>query len=104
MAINGDDPWFDDEPVALEFCNAPVTCPIREECLLFALVNNCKEGVFGGTSEIDRKAIRKRWPLKSGRVPRPEWRWFDPGVPASWYDPAILRAELDGEDEDDDDA
>ena len=102
-ALNGDDPWFEDEPVAMEFCNGPVVCPIREQCLLFALVNNERCGVWGGTTEVDRKAIRKQWPLRSGRVPRPEWHWFDPGVPTSWYDPAILRAELDGELEEDDD-
>jgi len=102
MAINGDDPWFEDEPTAMEFCNEHGVCPIREQCLLFALVNNCKEGVWGGTSELDRKAIRKQWPLRGGRVPRPEWTWFPPGEPAQWYDPAILRAELDGEEDDDD--
>jgi hypothetical protein len=104
---NFTDPFFDAEEEALEFCNGNTVCPLREQCLLFALTNNEKSGVWGGTTEIDRKAIRKKWPLKSGKEPRPEWEWFPPGEPASWYGPAALRAELDQEieetDEDDDD-
>jgi len=76
----GDDPFFSDDPEvsqrAVDFCNGTKDgniCPIRHECLLFALTNNEKFGVWGGTNEITRKAIRKRYPLK-GREPRPEWR------------------------------
>lgn len=64
---------------AVAFCNGDydgITCPIRHGCLLFALTNNAKEGVWGGTTEITRKAIRKKFPaLKSGK-PRDEWRWM----------------------------
>jgi transcription factor WhiB len=75
------DPFFDEEDPtdALEFCNGTadgVICPIRHECLMFSLTNNCKEGVWGGTSELTRKAIRKKWPLQRGKVPRPEWQWM----------------------------
>src|SRR6185437_3760568 len=73
------DPFFDEEDniPALEFCNGSadnVVCPIRHECLIFALTNNCKEGVWGGTSETTRKAIRKRFPPEKGEA-RPEWEW-----------------------------
>lgn len=98
-----EDPWFDDEPNALEFCNSAPECPLRNQCLLFALTNNEKSGTWGGMNEIDRKALRKRWPLKGARVPRPEWEWFPPGEPASWYGPQALREELDKEIEEDDD-
>ena len=74
-----DDPWFDgNDDAAIEYCNGTndeVVCPIREECLSFALTNNAKEGVWGGTTPNTRRAIRRRWPLK-GREPRPEWRWM----------------------------
>jgi hypothetical protein len=101
------DPFFDlDEADAIEFCNDNGQCPIRDQCLLFALTNNEKSGVWGGTSELDRKALRKRWPLtQRGRntEPRPEWRWFPPGIPSSWFDVDLLRkeleSELEGEDE-----
>lgn len=73
-----DDAFFDDMPEAMMFCNGEVDgkiCPIRQECLLFALTNNLKEGVWGGMSETGRKALRKKWPLKGNR-PRPEWEWY----------------------------
>lgn len=101
------DPFFDlSEDDAIEFCNEHDQCPIRDECLLFALTNNEKSGVWGGMGELDRKALRKRWPLtQRGRntEPRPEWRWHPQGEPSSWFDTDLLRreldAEVDGEDE-----
>lgn len=54
-------------------------CAIRHECLVFALVNNERVGVWGGMSEDDRKALRKKWPWRSGKEPRPEWEWYPPG-------------------------
>jgi hypothetical protein len=73
------DDFFDDPEAAVEFCNGDadgVVCPLRESCLLFAAVNNCAWGVYGGMREEDRRIMRKLWPLKSGKTPRPEWRWF----------------------------
>jgi WhiB family redox-sensing transcriptional regulator len=35
------------------------TCPVRDECLAYAIDNNEPEGVWGGTDPIDRVAIRK---------------------------------------------
>ena len=49
-------------------------CPVRDQCLIFALVNNEKSGVWGGASELGRRWLRKKWPLK-GKEPRPEWQW-----------------------------
>lgn len=64
---------------AIDFCNGNYDnniCPIRHECLLFALTNNAKEGVWGGTTEVTRKAIRKKYPaLKSGK-PNGNWQWM----------------------------
>ena len=49
---------------AVSFCNGTDdgnVCPIRDECLLFALTNNEKTGVWGGCTPPTRKAIRKAW-------------------------------------------
>jgi transcription factor WhiB len=103
-----EDPWFKDEQAALSFCNSESEpCPIREQCLIFALMNNCSTGVYGGMSELDRKALRKMYPLRrSYKVdgvttwdPRPEWKWFPPGVPLAMaeMDAAQAREELDQE-------
>lgn len=41
---------------AIRYCTGSDTCPVKEECLEFALVNNCK-GIWAGTTYKDRKAI-----------------------------------------------
>lgn len=103
MLANTDyDPFFEDMEEALDFCNGVWdgrVCPIREQCLLFALTNNEKFGVWGGTSELTRRAIRKRWPLK-GREPRPEWHWMTEREAVEGLTPA----ELEEEDDDDEEA
>lgn len=43
-------------------------CPILEECLSWAIVNNEKDGVFGGESEESRRAIRRRWRRRQIKV------------------------------------
>jgi hypothetical protein len=77
----GYDPFFseDEEETkqATDFCNGTQDgniCPIRHECLIFALVNNEKFGVWGGSTELSRKAIRKKYPSKRGMI-RDEWKW-----------------------------
>jgi WhiB family redox-sensing transcriptional regulator len=35
-------------------------CEVREPCLEYALANNEMHGVWGGTSELDRRRMRKR--------------------------------------------
>lgn len=35
-------------------------CPVRTECLTFALETNQDSGIWGGTSEEERRAIRRR--------------------------------------------
>lgn len=34
-------------------------CPVREDCLEHALVNHEHHGIWGGTSERERKRIRR---------------------------------------------
>lgn len=35
-------------------------CPFRDPCLAFALADSNLEGVWGGTTDADRRAIRRR--------------------------------------------
>ena len=65
IPVSGDDDiFFDEDPTdAVDFCRGTwdgIPCPIREECLRFALTNNCREGVWGGYSEQERKTIRRK--------------------------------------------
>jgi hypothetical protein len=84
------DPPFDsgqqDDMIA--FCSEPEPCSIRHLCLLFALMNSCTDGVWGGMSPQDRRALRRKYPLPPGRRnekgriehhPHPEWKWLPPG-------------------------
>lgn len=69
------DPWFDDMDEAMDVCNGwsgGSVCPLRTDCLRFALVNNESDGVWGGTYEHDRRRLRKKWPKVEQRA-RAEW-------------------------------
>jgi WhiB family transcriptional regulator, redox-sensing transcriptional regulator len=50
---------------AKEICGI---CPVIDDCLEFALETNQKAGVWGGTSEEDRKALRRKWLATRRRV------------------------------------
>lgn len=96
-----DDPFFEgEEAETIAFCRGTEDgreCPKIHDCLIFALLNNERSGTWGGTGEEDRKAIRKRWPLKRGKVPRPEWELFPVGEPQSWFVPEELEDDDDDE-------
>lgn len=101
------DPFFPevdlDEQDAVDFCNGTidgVECPVRDDCLIFALLNNERFGVWGGMTELARKALRKKWPWRGGKVPRPEWRWMPTAEALALVDPR----ELEADDVDDDEA
>ena len=50
------------------------TCPVREECLEYALVNFITHGIWGGTSERERRSLRRQQRIDSGagrRGPQP---------------------------------
>lgn len=36
------------------------TCPVREECLEFALATRQDDGVWGGLTETERRRLRRR--------------------------------------------
>jgi WhiB family redox-sensing transcriptional regulator len=42
-------------------------CPVKGPCLEFALITNQDSGVWGGTSEDERRKIRRTW-VKSRRA------------------------------------
>lgn len=51
-------PEEDESPeAALEYC---ARCPVREECLEFALVTRQDEGVWGGLTGTERRRLRRR--------------------------------------------
>lgn len=42
-------------------------CPVRAECLEFALVSNQEAGVWGGVTEVERRKLRRaRRPHRAG--------------------------------------
>lgn len=44
-------------------------CPVREECLTFAVATNQEFGVWGGRDEDERRRIRRRWKAATRRRP-----------------------------------
>ena len=38
-----------------------VTCPVRQQCLEFAVTTNQEYGVWGGCSEDERRVVRRQW-------------------------------------------
>ncbi len=40
-------------------------CEVRAECLEFALATNQEAGIWGGTTEEERRALRKEWTDKA---------------------------------------
>ncbi len=50
----------DEEQIAtaLAVCDS---CKVREECLSYALESNQRAGIWGGTTEKERRSLRRRW-------------------------------------------
>jgi WhiB family redox-sensing transcriptional regulator len=44
--------------MALEICAG---CKVVEECLEYALESNQRAGIWGGTTETERKSLRRKW-------------------------------------------
>jgi WhiB family redox-sensing transcriptional regulator len=44
-----------------------VTCPAKDPCLEFALATNQESGIWGGTSEEERRKLRKEWLARQRR-------------------------------------
>lgn len=77
------DPFFDDEDAAMAVCNgwdtdasyenAGQVCPLRHECLAFALINHEGSGIWGGMLLHDRMIMKR-----NRELPRSEWKWHLP--------------------------
>jgi hypothetical protein len=78
------DTWFQDAEEALPVCNGDwigTPCPMRQSCLMWALVNNDSTGVFGGMTAPQRRWVRRN-------VPRARWTeeaWLRDTVPPPDY-------------------
>jgi len=51
-------------PALTQIANAKAVCcqcPVRAECLEFALSTNQDTGIWGGTSEEERRKLRRAW-------------------------------------------
>lgn len=51
-------PAIEQNRSAKQVCDA---CDVRQPCLEFALASNQDSGVWGGTSEEERRALRRQW-------------------------------------------
>ena len=51
-------PALDQIAAAQRVCDA---CLVQPECLEFALMTNQDSGIWGGTSEDERRKLRKAW-------------------------------------------
>jgi WhiB family redox-sensing transcriptional regulator len=36
-------------------------CPVSEVCLEYALETNQRSGIWGGTTEAERRSLRRKW-------------------------------------------
>lgn len=61
-------PVTDDEAApARAIC---ASCPVREQCLNFALANREEQGVWGGLTESERRRVRRRRAAAARALPR----------------------------------
>lgn len=71
------DPWFgigDSIDEAVKICNGTdsgIVCPVRHDCLIWALKNNEASGIYGGMYEDDRTRLRRFTKEK-------DWKWHPP--------------------------
>ncbi len=57
---------LDDINAAKAVC---MSCPVRKECLEYALRTNQGVGVWGGTSEKERRRLRREWRASRRQTP-----------------------------------
>lgn len=50
-----------DEASLLRAKGICAVCPVIEDCLEYALETNQRAGIWGGTSEKERKSLRRKW-------------------------------------------
>lgn len=57
-------PAVDQIAAAKSICEG---CPVRGECLDFAITTNQEFGVWGGTTEDERRVLRRQWRARMRR-------------------------------------
>jgi WhiB family transcriptional regulator, redox-sensing transcriptional regulator len=45
-----------------------IGCPVRQECLDYALASNQRFGIWGGLTEEERRPVRRRWLMETRRL------------------------------------
>ena len=50
-----------DEAIITKAKGICAVCPVSDNCLSYALETNQRSGVWGGTSEKERKSLRRKW-------------------------------------------
>ena len=56
---------------AKEFCDI---CPSQNQCLEFAVTTNQEYGVWGGTTEDERRVLRRQWRAQNRRPAKAQRR------------------------------
>ena len=86
------DPWFNEEEDAAHVCVGTydgVECPMRAKCLGRALVNNEQFGIFGGFNLMQRRWIRRTFPMHMWAYPNPmAFNLMDQVPPMSFFEPS----------------
>lgn len=55
------------------------SCPVQRECLDYAMVNH-EVGIWGGTSDNDRRMLRRTHAYTTKVKPRKRILWYNPHV------------------------
>lgn len=58
-------PAIDQTDAAKAVCHE---CPVQEPCLEYALMTNQDTGIWGGTSEEERRKLRRAWVARRRRA------------------------------------
>ncbi len=45
-----------------------IGCPVRQDCLDYALASNQRFGIWGGLTEEERRPVRRRWLMQTRRL------------------------------------
>ncbi len=53
---------------AKRYCES---CPVAQECLIFAVTTSQEYGVWGGLDEEERRDVRRGWRRATRRTPQP---------------------------------
>lgn len=55
-------------------------CPIRQKCLDYALYHGDRYGIWGGTTEMERRKMRQTATVRPNRIKHITVKWIDDGT------------------------